>query len=306
MTLSDSGVRELAYEVETFDVPATSDLTKRYALTKDRDFNLNYVIIDVLFQGATDEPTEAEKLTKMGTCNIITKGSGKWGTDLDFDDIYYRGLSRVSKGHKSYLIGDGGGDNDYHGMRFVLDAGGGLKVNNSLAWTPDLEAELQIIYGSDSGLDNSTIRLTKVGYRGDAPQGVASVENREVTFGAKGDLEKFSVNEGEKLQDAFAFLTSELNLATIQDITTFGIQNLEIRPNDNEASKKILAYVNQMVDNIDDDAEGTGQQYIYKTFDPEFQGFGYPLHNNDKVAWKAGVAEATRMYITKLQPIVVI
>lgn len=302
MPLDYSGVKEVVQVVDTVDLPATTDLRKEINITKERDFYVNNIVLDYLFQGATDEPTEAEKLVKLGTCNIVTKSSlGKWGTDLDFDDLYYRYLARLRNGHKSFLIGDGGGDDDYHGMRIVLDAGGGKYINNTFAWRPDDEAILKILYGSDVGLDNSKLRYTINGYHGSPPKAVASIENREVTFGAKGNLEKFSVNKGEILQELFAFLTTELNLATIQDTSVYGIQHVELRHNDQENQKEIIAYVNQMIDGIDDDAEGNLQQYVRKMFDPMWQGLGLGLKDNDKIAFVAGVAEATRMYVTKIQ-----
>lgn len=307
MPLDESGVGEFVSEVFTDDIPATSDLNKVYDITKGKDYNVNYIIIDFLTQGVTDTPTLVEMLVKMGTMNIVTQGSGKWGTDLDFDDLYYRCIARNFEGKNQFIIGGGGGGDDFLGFRIILDAGGNLTINNELGWTPNLEAELKIKYGADAGLDNSTIRITKVGYRdGTPPKAVLAIDNAEITPNAKGDLHKFNVNSGELLQEYFAFLTTELNLATIQDITTFGIQELQLRPHDEESKLRILSYVNQMVDGINDDGADLIQQYVRKMFDPKFQGYGIALNKDDVIAIKAGVAEATRHYISRLQPIAVI
>lgn len=297
------GIQQVVYKTEQMDLNGTTNLKQEIEITKDRDFYVNYVILDFWFQGATDEPTEAEKLAKLGTWNLNSLGAGQWKTDLDVDDLYYRYLARIEKGQPSFLIGDGGGDDDYHGMRIILDAGLGRSINSKCAWTPEQEAVLKMQLASDSGLDNSSVNYTLVGYKGTAPTHSLSVENLENTYSNAGDLAKFSVQEGEILQEYFAFLTTEMNLATVQANNVYGIRNLQVRPNDQEADKVILSYVNQMVDGINDGGEGLIQQYARRSFDPDFDAFGIPLHNKDKVAIEGGVAEATRHYISKLQPI---
>ena len=301
MSFRDQGMIPV-WESDSITINATSNLKQELEITKNRNYNVNYIILDFWFQGATDEPTEAEKLAKLGTWNIDTKGKiGKWKTNLDADDIYYRYLARNNNGHKSFLIGDGGGDDDFHGMRIVLDAGLDAKINNLCAWTPDMEAILKFEFGADSGLDNCELNYTLVGYRGARPKYVASIENKETTPASAGDLVEFPCYNGEFLQEYFAFTTTELNLATIQDTTLFSVRELAYQPKGSKNHSQRLAYVNQMVDGIDDDAEGNLQQYVRYMLDKQFQGFAKPLADTDKITIEAGVSEAQRHYITKLQ-----
>lgn len=294
---------------EELEINGTNNLRQEINITKGRNSNFvcNYIELNFLFTGETDEPTEVEKLTKLNTFNIETKGSGTWKNNLNWSDIYYRYLARIENGRVSNLIGNGGGDNDLHGMKIILDAGLGAQVNSKCGWTKSLEAVLKLEFATDVGLDGSVVTYTLHGYEdGVKPTHVLAVENAEITPATAGDLYKFSVNEGEILQEFYAFLTTELNLATIQSRDDWGIRELTRRPNDQEAQKIILAYVNQMTDGINDSAEGTGQEFVRRSFDHGFDGFGIRLHANDKIAVEAGVNEAHRYYLSKLQPILAV
>jgi len=260
---SQTGIQVIKHTTE--DLLAPSGAESR-TIKFPKDFHVNWIEITASFQGVTDEPTEAEKLAKLGTYNIKTQsGKGSHITNQDFDDLFYWNHKRHFHGQSPFLAGDGGGDNDFHTLSLVIDAGCGRRINSTCGWAKDLNAKLEINFAADSGLDNTRVRVTFWGYNGSRPKRVAKVKflSETGTSGEEGSEIKF--NDGDLLQEVFAFNTTEANLATIQTLDGYTVKEIRVYDNGKDLSDRF--YASELLTQLTDTVAGL-HEYSGISYDP--------------------------------------
>ncbi len=293
------GVSKPTFVEETVTIPAGAGAVE-YALPTD--FHTNYIVLDATFLGQTDIPTLAEKLAKLGTFDIKTKnGVGQWITGLDFDDFYYWYQARYLQGQVGAFIGEGGGCNDISNIRVILDAGCKDNISSKCAWSQDSETVLRINYIADGAiLDNGELNIRYVGYKGVRPNYTAGIKSLTptLTSGQEVDIEP---QAGDILQEMFAFLTTDLDLATLQATTAPTLEELRIFQGKKfETSFDVFS----MVDGIDNSDDANLLQYVWLNLDKQSQGLGYLMEGVPKIQIKAGTAgDAGRFYFKLLEKV---
>jgi len=264
------------------------------------DFHTNYIILDLHHVGETDITTLVEKLAKLGTFDIKTKsGLGQWITNIDFNDQYYYDLIKYWQGGIPFLVGAGGGDNDLSSVRVVIDGGSGGKVSSKVGWNKDDNAKLRINWGADGATqDENELHITWVGYEGIAPRASLGIKSLTPTL-TSGQEIQIKPNGGDILQSIFGFMTTELDLATLQATTAPSIEEFRIFG----GKKHLETYdIFSCIDNMLDIDDANVGQYIFKDFDPASQGIGLLMENDPAIEIKAGTAgDAVRLYLRLLE-----
>lgn len=289
---NQQGITKIRHSTIDEPIPSGAE-PKTY---KFPDFHVCWISITAMFQGVTDEPTEAEKLAKMGTYNITTKsGKGSHITNHDFNDLYYENEHKLNQGEPAYLVGDGGGDDDFHGMEFIIDAGCGKRIQSTCGWKKDDDGKLEINFIADSGLDNGRIRVTFWGYEGRTPSRVRKVKflSEAGVTGEEGSDIKFSDND--LLQSIFAFETTERNLATIQTLDGYTVKEIRIKQNGNDVSDKF--YGSELASGF----KNVNTEYCGITYDQALDGMGLPVSKETVVSILAGASDAMRVYTSVLE-----
>jgi len=290
------GVSKPRMVQETITVPAAAGAVE-YDFPED--FNVNYIQLDLNVAGQTDIPTLVELLAKLGTFDIKTKtGAGQWITGLDFNDFYYWYLAKYFQGGIPFLIGVGGGCNDLSGIRIILDAGCGLNISSKCGWTPDMEGKLKINYAADGAiLDAGELNLKWVGYEGQRPSHCAEIRALTPTFTSAQEI-PVNFEAGDIWQEFFAFLTTELDLATLQATTAPTLEELQTFSGKQQKDK---FDVFSMIDNLTDLDDANMGQYAYLSHDRTWQGLGYLMESDPKIVAKGGTAaDAARLYFKML------
>jgi len=266
------------------------------------DFNVCYMLLSFTMQGdATDAPTLAEQLTKVGTIEVRTNnGLGQWLSALDADDLYYKTLQSLLQGAVPAIVGEGGGIDDLTSqVKILIDAGCGAKISSRCAWKPEQKAEIRINYAADAGLDTSEINIRYVGYEGTPPAYVASLQNREVTPVSGGEVE-MKAKAGDMLSEFWGFITTDLDLATLQAYDAASIAKLRVMSSKTQMSE---FDVWGMVDKLDNSDDANILQYIFLDLDYAKQGIGHVMPPDPMIVALAGTAaDAVRLYAKVLEP----
>jgi len=139
----------------------------------------------------------------------------------------------------------------------------------------------------------SELLATFCGYEGTPPKAVAGIKSLTPTFTSAQELE-VKPQAGDILQEFFGFLTTELDLATLQATTAPTLEELQIFSGKKQVDKIDVFTMTDGIDNTDDANLG---QYVYRNFDRMSQGVGYLMENSPKIVAKAGTAaDAARLY----------
>ena len=107
-------------------------------------------------------------------------------------------------------------------------------------------------------------------------------------------------NDGDLLQEVFAFNTTEANLATIQTLDGYTVKEIRVYDNGKDLSDRF--YASELLTQLTDTVAGL-HEYSGISYDPMLDGMGRPLNKESVLKILAGASDAMRVYTLVLERI---